>query len=213
VEGDADARAAWSAEPGLVFAAWHEQILLLPSGWLRYMRHWSMRPGGVAMLVSLSRDAEPVAKAIDHLGLTSIRGSKANTRKRDKDKGGLRAVAEALRLLKATGALCIAPDRPRGPARQVSDGPVLLARRAEAVIIPYALTVRRGHRVKSWDRMIVPRPFDRGAIVFGAPIRAPSLSADALRDALQAAMDAANLRAHALLDGAEAAPPELRDAA
>ncbi|MEL6662024.1 MAG: lysophospholipid acyltransferase family protein [Pseudomonadota bacterium] len=213
IEGKSPMEAAWEADRGLLVAAWHEQILLLPSGWTRYLRSLKPRPGGVSMLVSLSRDAEPVARALDHLGIDTIRGSKANARKRDKDKGGVRAIAEALRLLKANGTLCVTPDGPRGPAKQVSDGPLLLAKRSGAQVVTYALCVSNQSRLKSWDRMVVPRPFGRGAIVFGEPIDPTDLSAEGLRAVLQSSLDAANARAQSLIGPAGPSPETVRDAA
>ncbi|MEO0465781.1 MAG: DUF374 domain-containing protein, partial [Pseudomonadota bacterium] len=151
IVGAERANAAWHAPGGLVVPAWHEQILLLPAGWSRTMRHWKRRPAPVSMLISLSRDAEPVAMAIEHLGISSIRGSKANARKKDKNKGGLRAVAQAVGQLKDGGVLCITPDGPRGPALSVGDGPILIAQRAGANIMPYAIAIKGHRRLNSWD--------------------------------------------------------------
>lgn len=213
VEGEATMREIWESERGLLVGAWHEQILLLPSGWTRFLRRLPARPGGVSMLVSLSRDAEPVARALDHLGITAIRGSKSNAKKRDKDKGGVRAIAEAVRLLKSKGTLCVTPDGPRGPAQEVSGGPILLAQRSGAWIVPYALCVSNQSRTKSWDRMILPKPFGRGAIVFGDPLDAATLSAEALKVELQHGLDIANTRAQAIVERATHASNSVRDVA
>ena len=200
VEGDAEARAAFAEDGGIIIAAWHSRIMLLPVGWVRMMRHWPGLKAPGAMLISLSRDGEPVARAIGHLGLQSIRGSKMNNRKREKDKGGARAVAEAVQLLRAGGGLCITPDGPRGPVEQVSLGAVLMARRSGAAILPYALSASRARRLNTWDRFIFPFPFGKGAIVFGAPVRpAPGKRASELQAELQAALDQATRRADALV--------------
>ena len=117
IEGLAQARRTWTDHHSLIVVAWHSTILTLPTVWTRYMRHWPSRPVPSAMLISLSADGEPVAQAIKHLGLTSIRGSSTHKRKR-KTKGGGRAFAEATAHLKAGGALCITPDGPRGPRQR-----------------------------------------------------------------------------------------------
>ncbi|MCI4643728.1 MAG: lysophospholipid acyltransferase family protein [Hyphomonadaceae bacterium] len=213
IEGSGEAKEAWETDRGLLVLSWHEQILLLPSGWTRFLRTLPKRPGGVSMLVSLSRDAEPVARAIDHFGVSTIRGSKSNARKRDKDKGGVRAISEAIRLLKADGALCITPDGPRGPAREISDGPILLAQRAGSLVMPYALYVSNHRRLKSWDRMFLPYPFGRGAIVFGTPVEANALSTEALKAELQTSLDQANRRARDLIEGAAHSSDPVKDAA
>lgn len=210
IEGDEAAKVAWSDPRGLLVPAWHEQILLLPSGWSRQMRFWPARSDKVTMLVSLSRDAEPVARALDYLGVSTIRGSRANAKKKDKEKGGLRALAEAVRLLKSGGVLCVTPDGPRGPALHASTGPILMAQRAGAQILPYALATTHAHRMRSWDRMVVPLPFGKGAIVFGSPITVDGRTTEQLQADLQAALDGANVRAQELIDRGPAASTEQR---
>ena len=157
VEIDPEARRAWEQNDGVVVASWHSRILLLPSGWVRFIRSWKDRVNRGAMLISLSPDGEAVARAIDHLELHAIRGSAANKKKR-KDKGGARAIAEAARLLKSGCAVCITPDGPRGPAERVSPGAIMIAQRAGAPIVPYALSVNPCHRLSTWDRFIIPFP-------------------------------------------------------
>ena len=198
VEIDPAAREAWRENDGIVVASWHSRIMILPAGWIRFIRGWKDRVNRAAMLISLSPDGEAVARAIDHLDLHAIRGSAANKKKR-KDKGGARAIAEAARLLKSGAAVCITPDGPRGPAEQVSPGAIMIAQRAGAPIVPYALSVSPCWRLKTWDRFIIPFPFTRGAIVLGPPIATPrTADPDALRAALQERLDAATRRADML---------------
>ncbi|MGB3624602.1 MAG: DUF374 domain-containing protein, partial [Henriciella sp.] len=75
VEGEQTFRDAWSADHGLIVAAWHSRILLIPTIWSRIARKLDKKAYPTAMLISLSRDGEAVAKAITHLGLESVRGS------------------------------------------------------------------------------------------------------------------------------------------
>ena len=87
VEGLESAKSTWQEHDAIIVAAWHSTILTLPTAWTRHMRHWPGRRAPSAMMISLSADGEPVARAIKHLGLTSIRGSSGYKRKR-RDKGG-----------------------------------------------------------------------------------------------------------------------------
>jgi len=200
IEGEAEVRAALAAEkPGLIVACWHETILLMPSGWNRAVRHWPEKRGRAAMMISLSPDGEAVARALKHLDLDVIRGSKGNKKKTNKDKGGMRAIAEAASRLRSGGYVCMTPDGPRGPRRIASQGAVTLAQRSGAAVLPYAISTRPAPRLKSWDRFIIPLPFTRGAIVFGPLIDCPrEASPEALQDALQRGMDEATLRAERL---------------
>lgn len=199
VEGDEAAQAEWARHSGMVVAAWHSRIMVLPTGWHRLMRRWPGQIEGGAMLVSLSPDGEAVTRAIGHLGLHPVRGSAANKKKGKKDKGGVRAIAEAVRLLKSGTAVCITPDGPRGPAEIVSPGAIMIAQRASVPILPYALSVKPATRLSTWDRLIIPWPFTRGAIVFGPPLETRrDLDPVNLQAELQKRLDAATARADML---------------
>ena len=201
IEIPEETRSAWREYDGVVVAAWHSRILLLPTGWVRVICGWKDRIHRAAMLISLSADGEAVARAIDHLDLHAIRGSAANKKKK-KDKGGARAIAEAVRLLKSGSAVCITPDGPRGPAEKVSPGAIMIAQRAGAPIVPYALSVQPAWRLKTWDRFIIPFPFTRGAIVLGTPIStARTTPLEVLQAQLQEQLDAATVRADMLAAG------------
>lgn len=199
VEGDEAAKAAWKEREGMVVAAWHSRIMLLPSGWILHIRHWPGPTLKGAMMISLSPDGEAVTRAISFLGLHPVRGSAANKKKANKDKGGIRAVAEAVRLLKSGTAVCITPDGPRGPAEIVSPGAVMIAQRAGVSILPYALSVKPAKRLNSWDKFIIPFPFTRGAIVYGEPMpTSRDATPEALQAELQKRLDTATQRADML---------------
>jgi len=198
VEGEETALEAWLDHPSMIVAAWHSSILLLPSGWNQIIRKWPEQKDRSAMLISLSRDGEPVAKAIKHLGLEAVRGSSTHKKKR-KDKGGMRALAEALKLLKSSGALCITPDGPRGPAEIAQNGPIIMAQRSGAPILPYAIVSNPRKQLNTWDGFRIPYPFTRGAVVFGDPIiPQPGDDRETLRQKLEDNLNMAMVKAEAL---------------
>ena len=198
VEGDEDALKVWLEYPNIIVAAWHSTILLLPSGWNRIIRKWPQQKTRSAMLISLSKDGEPVAKAIKHLGLEAVRGSSTHKRKK-RDKGGMKALAEALRILKSGGGICITPDGPRGPAEVAQNGPIIMAQRSGAPILPYAIVSAPRHRLGTWDGFRIPYPFSRGALVFGeAVIPNKDDDREALRQKLEDNLNAAMQRAEAI---------------
>lgn len=195
VEGDEEALKVWLEYPNIIVAAWHSTILLLPSGWNRIIRKWPQQKTRSAMLISLSKDGEPVAKAIKHLGLEAVRGSSTHKRKK-RDKGGMKALAEALRILKTGGGICITPDGPRGPAEIAQNGPIIMAQRSSAPILPYAIVSAPRHRLKTWDGFRIPYPFSRGALVFGAAVIPDNNDdRDFLRQKLEDNLNAAMRRA------------------
>ncbi len=204
VEGDETARELWVGSSGIIVAAWHSTILLLPSGWNQFIRRWPAK-NQAAMLISMSKEGEAVAKAIKHLGLKAVRGSSRN-KKKASDKGGIRALAEALRILKNGGAMCITPDGPRGPAQVAQNGPVIMAQRTDAPILPYAIASSPAKRLGTWDGFRIPYPFTRGAVVFGTPvIPSPDKDRETLRAELELSLNAAMARAEALTDKKRAA--------
>jgi len=206
VEGLEQARSDWQAYNGIVVAAWHSTILTLPTAWTRYMRHWPGRQAPSAMLISMSADGEPVARAIKHLGLESIRGS-SNHKRKGKDKGAIKAVRAATDLLKAGGALCITPDGPRGPRQRCGSGPIAIAKLGNAAILPYALATAPSKRLSSWDRFQIPFPFARGAIVFGEVIPPPTANTVAnLQEVLEERLNGATKRAEALCNAPHIEP-------
>jgi lysophospholipid acyltransferase (LPLAT)-like uncharacterized protein len=158
-------------EPGradgerFLYAFWHE-VLLLPAYF--YGRR------NVAVLISEHRDGQLIANACRHLGYGLVRGSLGRA-------GAVRALREMLRVGR-TSHLAFTPDGPRGPRRQVQPGLVFTASRTGMPIVPAGMAFRRPWRLRSWDRMALPRPWSSAVCVTGTPIRVP---ADADRDVLE----------------------------
>jgi lysophospholipid acyltransferase (LPLAT)-like uncharacterized protein len=68
----------------------------------------------------------------------------------------------------------IAVDGPKGPRYKAKDGAAYLAGKTGAVIIPVgAVATRKRIRRNQWDHLVIPRPFSRGALVFGSPVEVP----------------------------------------
>jgi lysophospholipid acyltransferase (LPLAT)-like uncharacterized protein len=147
--------------------------------WLR--RHHGLR--GVTVLTSRSRDGELAEAYARRFGLDVVRGSSS--------RGGavaLRALAAALR---GGHDVALVPDGPRGPRYRLQPGAVALAALTAAPIVPLACGIRPARRLSTWDEMLVPVPFARCAVVFGAPlmIARDSDRAIARKDVEQALVD------------------------
>jgi hypothetical protein len=99
----------------------------------------------------------------------------------------------AVKALRAGGAAAFTPDGPRGPRRVFKPGALVAAQKARAQVVPIHAGASRRWRLRSWDRMLVPKPFARVRIVFGVPFEvAPE----------DAGLAAARERAQAELAGA-----------
>ena len=155
------------------------------------------------LIISLSPDGEFIAKAMQMMDLPAFRGSSRKTRDPRRARSGSTVYRQSLDWVQDGGILIMTPDGPRGPARQMAEGAVRMAVRTSAPVILMGLCARPALRLKTWDRMELPLPFGRGAIVFDGPLHAPadadgvnisalrrewaerlSLATDAARDAL-----------------------------
>ena len=67
----------------------------------------------------------------------------------------------------------LAVDAPRGPARKVKMGVVVLARDTDKPVVPIVSWATRKIQFSSWDRMIVPLPFSTIVCAFGKPFAIP----------------------------------------
>ena len=161
-------------------AFWHDGIVLVPLVVTRF--RW---PGTMCVLLSWHRDAEIAAQAMRRLGVRAVRGSATRGW-----LGGLRGLLTA----RARGEdIIIVPDGPRGPRHQAKDGALQLARATGLPLVAVGAAAWPARRLRSWDRMVVPRPFARVAIVLNVLV----LPADraAARAALEAALGEANAEA------------------
>ena len=140
-------------EPHL-FIFWHEFLLL-------------MTPFKVKLhvLTSLHADGELMTRVCKHLKLGVVRGSTT--------RGGSKAL---LGLIRRSGGTHVAltPDGPTGPRRRLKAGAIALAGIAGMPIVPVGVACPAGWRVRSWDRMIIPRPWAAAHYVTGPPIRVPA---------------------------------------
>jgi lysophospholipid acyltransferase (LPLAT)-like uncharacterized protein len=84
--------------------------------------------------------------------------------------GGLRALARTVR----DGATAVIPgDGPRGPRYLLKPGITKLARLTELPVNSFYLLPQRAWVLRSWDALLVPKPFSRVVMVWGRPIPPP----------------------------------------
>jgi lysophospholipid acyltransferase (LPLAT)-like uncharacterized protein len=172
-----------------VYALWHAN-LLSPA---------AVVPGaGAAVMVSRHADGESIARVVERLGYTTVRGSST--------RGGAAALLDAVEALRSGRHSIFTPDGPKGPREVARPGAVFAASRAGTEIVPTGVGVRRAWTLRSWDRFRIPKPFTTVAIVEGERLRPPAeLGDEALeewRARLEAALKDADARAQRLAEGA-----------
>lgn len=192
VEGDVETRRLLRRTDAYIAAIWHSRILMFS---------YLYAGRGAAILVSASKDGEIIARILARQGHEPVRGSTS--------RGGRRALAELVRRLRGGQPAVIIPDGPRGPRFRVQPGIIALAAKTAAPILPMTYSSRRGHGFRSWDRFLLPAPFSRCRIVYGRPIRVPSLDEadfEAARRRLEAELNRITLRADRVCDRPDIAP-------
>jgi lysophospholipid acyltransferase (LPLAT)-like uncharacterized protein len=100
------------------------------------------------------------------------------------NKNPLKAVKEILNTLKGSGRVFITPDGPRGPAMCINGDILRIANKANACIIPFSAKCDRYISLKSWDKMIIPYPFNKIDIYFADPIESSNNDDSLTRSAL-----------------------------
>lgn len=182
--GEEHPRAWWQQGKGVIFSCWHDQLLMTPAVY---------RGPGARLLISASKDGELIARTVKFFGQGVVRGSSS--------RGGRAAFRTLLQAAKEPVDLAITPDGPRGPRHQLKEGVVQLARLTARPVIPMAFVCSRGHRFASWDRFLLPFPFCRGILSYGAPLFYASEETEvSFRNRLQQAMEENEARARNRLE-------------
>jgi hypothetical protein len=159
--------------PG-IFPFWHRCVL--PATWLYRHQH-------PAVMTSRSLDGEFIARVIRRFGFIPVRGSSS--------RGGQRALLEMNRLLAEGNAVAFTIDGPRGPRYVAKKGPVLLARMSGAAITAFYVAVERAWVLKSWDALMIPKPFSRIYVRFAKKIFVPPEANDEIMERCHLEMQAA----------------------
>lgn len=132
----------------LLWAFWHNRILIVPTVWRKYL---PKRSG--AVLTSASKDGAILAETLRCFGAASVRGSSS--------RRGAAASREMIEWVDAGYDLAITPDGPRGPRYRLAPGIVKLASKTGARILPVRVDYENAWRLKSWDQFRIPKPFSK----------------------------------------------------
>ena len=176
----------------LILAAWHARLPLMSALWLM-VRNWEGGEGQrarVHILISRSRDGRFIAAVVRRFGIDVAPGSSS--------RGGAAAMRSLVGLLASGSHIGITPDGPRGPPRRAAPGVAQLAALSGAAILPCTAQTSRRWVLRSWDRMVVPKPFGRGVVVCGPVIRVPRADWREALPAIEAALNEVADRADAL---------------
>ncbi len=126
---------------------------------------YALRTYSAAVMVSTSSDGEYVARAARLLGHLPIRGSS--------NRKGMQALRKMIQAVRDGYNCGMVADGSQGPPRKLQPGCILIASKSGRPILPVVWAARRYVAFQSWDRTVVPLPFTRIVLLYGAPMVPP----------------------------------------
>jgi lysophospholipid acyltransferase (LPLAT)-like uncharacterized protein len=179
------------ADQRIVFPFWHRRLVMMPIGYPFFRRGADGERRGVAILSSDSKDGEISAAIWRHLGIHAVRGTASHGQ-------GAQGLVKMIQIVRKGWDLGITPDGPRGPRFEVKPGAIAVARKTRAWIVPISVAYSAAWQLNSWDKMLIPKPFSRVAVLYGEPYQVPEQIADetpysaALREKMMSLEDQAD---------------------
>ena len=152
-------------ENGLFFAIWHNRLAY-------GMCIFSNYKNGFA-LTSPHSDGKIIGKLVLMMNHKIIQGST--------NKNSNSAVKEIIKQITNGGKIVVTPDGPRGPIYKNGSVITKIANKYNKKLIPVSCHASSYFELKSWDKMMIPKPFSKITVVIGKPLE---LSGDDDRDRL-----------------------------
>ncbi|MBX2886286.1 MAG: lysophospholipid acyltransferase family protein [Granulosicoccus sp.] len=138
---------------------WHQQQIFC----LWHLLSLQERGLALGYLISPSSDGEVATKLVRQCGIHIIRGSAT--------RGGAQVMREIFTAIKKQQiSPIITPDGPRGPKFECKQGVAMLSQLSGAPMLPMGYAASRYWQLSSWDDFILPKPFSRIVVGYGAPM-------------------------------------------
>ncbi len=178
-EGFEAVEAFTQSDERFVLAFWHRRLVMMPLAYPFRRRNAAGERRGVAILSSDSKDGERSAATWRWYGIHAVRGTAGHS--------GAQALVKMIQAVKQGWDLGITVDGPRGPRQQAKPGVLAVSRKTGAWLVPVCVAYGRAWTLRSWDAMLVPKPFSKVVVRYGEPFRVGESEDEA---ALGAALEA-----------------------
>jgi lysophospholipid acyltransferase (LPLAT)-like uncharacterized protein len=169
------------AEPGVtpgyeipgptVFAFWHRSLLACAH---------RFRGLDIAILISRSFDGELIARTVELLGFTAIRGSST--------RGGANGLRNMERAYREGHRCAVTADGPRGPVFVAKPGTAQLAQLVGSSVGTFYVLPLSAWELNSWDRFLIPKPFSRVILTWPKHVPANEVTETTVQAALDRAV-------------------------
>jgi len=164
----------------LLSASWHRSIFYT----IYYFRNRQ-----ASIMSSRSGDGNFVTEILKRFGFYAPRGSSG------KGKGGGTALRQFVEYIQRGHLGGLAVDAPKGPPYISKFGIVVATARTGAPLLPHVWYALPHHRIKSWDRSIVPKLFSELVLIFDREaIRVPPNASEAEIETYREELDQRLLR-------------------
>jgi len=150
----------------IILSFYHRRLVMMPQAYPFRRSTPAGEPRGVAILSSDSKDGERSAATWKWFGIHAVRGTAGDR--------GAQALVKMIRAVKDGWDLGITVDGPRGPRQQVKGGVLAVSRKTGAWIVPVCVAYQKAWKLGTWDEMLVPQPFSKVAVRYGAPYQVPA---------------------------------------
>src|SRR5574344_155574 len=139
-----------------IYAMWHAHQCCI---------HGIKDKKNLNVLISRSVDGEIIARTVEKWGFKTVRGSKGK-------KGSVEATMQLIDRLKNDECIAMMVDGPRGPAFEVKEGVIKIAKMSGAPIVPIYWYSEDPSFLKlpSWDSFRYPLFYTRLLNLYGEPI-------------------------------------------
>ncbi|MGK7345690.1 MAG: lysophospholipid acyltransferase family protein [Candidatus Nitrospinota bacterium M3_3B_026] len=172
----------------IIYVFWHGRLFFCP----HYYRIRGLRPAAdYQILASPSADGEVVARTLKLFGYSVVRGSSY--------KSARKSLMELKRAVERGLPAALIGDGSRGPIYKLQPGSLMLSKLTGCPVLPFTMSFSSYWTLKSWDRMMIPKPFSKAVVIYGEPVRvrrdADSAALEKTRAELEAAMRSMTERA------------------
>jgi lysophospholipid acyltransferase (LPLAT)-like uncharacterized protein len=141
-----------------ILMLWHNRLALVAEVMYKHAPQFIY-----TAVISNSRDGEPLAILANSYKIGRSIRVPHNSRHQ-----ALRKMINHLKQYKEV--VIVTPDGPRGPRYEMKPGIVVAAKETAAAIIPFSWSANRFWQLKTWDKLILPKPFSTIKVTLGPPI-------------------------------------------
>jgi lysophospholipid acyltransferase (LPLAT)-like uncharacterized protein len=152
----------------IILTFWHRRLVFTHLAYPFKRRGSKAQKRGVAILSSDSKDGEFSAAAWRWFGIHAVRGTASDD--------GAKALVRMIRAVKDGWDFGITPDGPRGPRQVLKPGVIALARKTRGWVVPVCVAYSRFWELRTWDALLVPKPFSCVTVRYGKPFQVSEAS-------------------------------------